>query len=87
MASRIRKIITENSREANILEIIEEIRQDGGFTSEFLRNIFHGWLSSSFCDDAEINTRSNYYSYFLDLANLLDCINGIERLDDSGIIR
>lgn len=77
MVKKIENMETVDNSE-KIYSIIEDMRQDGGFTAGFLRDLFHGWLSSSFCEDADINTRSNYYSYMLELATLLDCINGVE---------
>lgn len=66
----------ENSRLANIMILIEEMKQDGGFTSDWLRELFHGWLESECCDNSDGRTRSNYFSYILDLSKLFDCING-----------
>lgn len=67
----------ENSRLENIMMLIEEMRKDGGFTSDWLRELFHGWLESECCDNSDARTRSNFYSYILDLSKLFDCINGV----------
>lgn len=65
----------ENARLQKIMSLIENMAQDGGTTSSFLSDLFHGWLCSEFCGDATPNERGNYYSYMLELCELLDYIN------------